>query len=131
MRVIDFEQLVTVRPEAWGGEVAVQVRACTVAEYQQGYDIPLLPSAEQRAFLERHVRGISGLAVRGADGAAVPVLTVADVYEKLRPSDARELHLAVIRASSVSGDALGNSEPRRSGAESTAAVTAPTVDDEA
>lgn len=130
MRVIDFEQLVTVRPEAWGGEVAVQVRACTVAEYQQGYEISLLPSPEQRAFLERHVRGIAGLAVRGPDGAVVPVLTVADAYEKLRPADVRELHLAVIRASSLSGDALGNSEPRRSGAESTAASTAPTVDDE-
>lgn len=130
MRIIDFEQLVTVRPEAWGGEVAVQVRACTVAEYQQAFELALHPSPEQRAMLERHVRGIVGLAVRGPDGAPVPVLTVADVYEKLRPVDVRELHLAVLRASSVSGDALGNSEPRSSGAESTAGGTAPTVDDE-
>lgn len=130
MRVIDFEQLVTVRPEAWGGEVAVQVRACTVAEYQQGAELSLRPSAEQRAFLERHVRGIAGLAVRGPDGAVVPVTTVSDVYEKLRPADASALHVAVLRASALTGDELGNSEPRRSGAESTAASTAPTVDGE-
>lgn len=130
MRVIDFEQFVTVRPEAWGGEVAVQVRACTVAEYQRGAELSLMPSAEQRAWLELHVRGIAGLGVRAPDGAVVPVTTVADVYERLRPTDVRELHLAVLRASAVSGDDLGNSEPRRSGAGSTAASTAPIVDDE-
>ena len=109
MRIIDFEQLVTVRPEAWGGEVAVQVRACTVAEYNFGATLSLVPTSEQQAFLERHVRGI---------------------YAKLRPTDVRELHLAVMRASSLSEADLGNSEPRRSGAESTAGGTAPTVDDE-
>lgn len=135
MHVIDFAQLVPVRPPEWGGAVVVQVRPCTVEQFMATDSMPLVTSVRaelerQRAFLTEHVRGIAGLAVRGEGGVERPVATVAEAFAQLPPSAIRVLILSVIRASSLTAGALGNSEPRSSGAGSTAGETAELADDE-